>query len=82
MNDKLKMFEQKHGEEIKLNLKDGRVRERNNRLNELSASTFSYLLVLGLSVENGVWIIPCKQCLLNTAVEFEEIGSLLRELAD
>jgi len=81
MTDKLKMFEQKHGEEIKLDLKDKKVHEGLSKFNKLFSSTNVYMTLLSLSVQNHVILIPCKTCLLNTALEFEEMGSLLRELA-
>lgn len=82
MDDKLKMFEQKHGQEIKLDLKDKQTHECLSKVNKLFNSTNVYLMLLSLTCENHIITVPCKQCLLNTAVEFEELGSLLRELAD
>lgn len=81
-NDKLKIFKPEHGKELHLDLKDKKTVEKLNRIANLQNAATLYLYLITLSHKEHKYHVPCIQCLKDTAMQFEEIGSLLRKLCD
>lgn len=82
MKTNINCLKPKHGHEFKLDLSDAKVYETLQRITQLQRQGTLYLALVALTNVKNIYTVPCKQCLLDTALQFEEIGSLIRELAE
>lgn len=82
MKTNISCFKPEHGHEFKLDLRDPKVLNALQKINGLQREATIHLALFALSNQNNVYTVPCKQCWLNTALQFEEVGSLIRELAE
>lgn len=78
---KINDLKPKHGVPVTINI-DNRGLEIIDRIGNLYTSSSTYLAAMVLSHQNGKIKLPCVQCVKDTALEFEEIGLLLRELVE
>ncbi len=81
-HDKLKIFKPEHGKEMVWDLRNKATVEKLYRITDLQNEATLYLYAVCGTLKDHKYHIPCKQCLKDTALQFEEIGSLLRELVD
>lgn len=82
MNDKLDALKPKHGKELKFDMRIEKNLEIVKRIGTLNNGCNAYFTLLILASGKYDLVIPCKQCWNDTALEFEEIASLMRELVD
>lgn len=81
-HDKLKIFKPEHGKEMLWDCRNDKVIEKLAKISELQNAATMYLYAITLTHKDHKYHIPCVQCLKDTAMQYEEIGSLLRELCD
>lgn len=88
MTDQSKFGLHKHGaEKVMINPLADNVSDVVNRLLKEHQSATDYLdmIVMALTVHRlgGTnMVFPCKKCLLDTALQFRDIGSMIEELAN
>lgn len=72
----------KHGEKLVLHCKDKETIDIVKRISANKIEGEAFFTLLCFVSEPGKDIVVCRQCFLDTAMQYEEIGSLMRELAD
>lgn len=82
MKTNISCFKSEHGHEFKLDIRDPKVLNTLQNINGLQNEATLYLALVAATNQNHVYTVPCKQCWLDSALQFEEVGSLLRELAE
>ncbi len=82
MKTNIDSLKPKHGEKLNIDCNKAKVRDALAKIIVNQNEAVKYLFLLCAAIESNKLIIPCKQCFLDIASQFEEIGSLIRELAD
>ncbi len=73
----------KHGQELIIDCDNAKTKDALKRLSQCQREASIYLLAVFVTIDkDNKMTVPCKQCFLDTALQFEEIGSLIRELCD
>ncbi len=81
MNTKFKQLQ--HGEKLTIDLHNRQQNECLHSIDDLASETTEFLLNLMIAiVKYDKFELPCRKCLLDTALKFRDIGSLLEELAN
>lgn len=83
MKTNIEALKPKHDKGFIIDLNEAKAKDAMKKLTFLQVSASMYLAaILATLNSNNKVSIPCKRCLLDVALEFEEIGSLIRELVD
>lgn len=82
MNDKLSCLKPEHGVQFNINLEKANIQDALKRIVALQNEAGLYLFMLGMSRQGNTITIPCKQCFLDAALQYEEVGALMRELVN
>jgi len=72
----------KHGEQFTVDENDGSPIAVELFAKQREASIMLLKIIDSGTVKNGIVTLPCRQCVLDNALQFEDMGRLLRELAD
>jgi len=82
MSDKLSCLKPEHGVQFNINLAKASTRDALKRMVDLQNEAGIYLYILGMSRNGNIVTVPCKQCFMDAALQYEEVASLMRELAN